>query len=184
MGEQLELIGGPTDTSAGSTAKRLVNRWVLAERLGCNPQTLYKWADAGMPVAVRGRSGRCSLYDEDAVQAWLSERQAGRTRPGLDLAAERAKLTRVQTEVAALKLRAARGDFISSQDADRALRAMATAARAALLAVSARAVLSGVPPEYEATINRLIVESLRELSEARTIRELAAVGYQEQETLA
>jgi phage terminase Nu1 subunit (DNA packaging protein) len=54
----------------------VVTRRELAELLGVHMQTVTRWEQAGLPIAVRGRRGKPSLYRLSAVRAWLRTRDA------------------------------------------------------------------------------------------------------------
>jgi hypothetical protein len=92
----------------GSKSKReperklkLVTRRQLADALGCDPRTIAKWQDEGMPVAVKGRGGRPSRYDQRSCIAWKKQREVAATQPGhLDLLMERARKERAQAALA------------------------------------------------------------------------------------
>jgi phage terminase Nu1 subunit (DNA packaging protein) len=151
---------------------RLATRQEAVKALGlASPRALDRLIERGAPGPRPGKPGG-RRYDVAAIAAWRDAR-AARQRPTLDLALERAKLAQVQRALASLKLREARGELIRAKDAADVLRGIVAAARAQLLSVPRRAVLAGLPREHEPAIRRLIVEALRELSEARTLAELA-----------
>ena len=140
-------------------------------------RALDRLIERGAPGPRPGKRGS-RRYDVPAIRAWRTQREA-RTRPALDLATERAALAHVQTSLTKLKLREARGELVKAVDAERVLRAIATAAKTELLSVSRRAVLAGLPREHEALVRRLVTEALRELSEARSLRALEDVRERE-----
>jgi phage terminase Nu1 subunit (DNA packaging protein) len=135
-----------------------------------SPRALDRLVERGAPAPRPGKRGT-RRYDVAAIDGWRRERQA-RQRPALDLATERAKLARVQRELTTLKLREARGELIRATDAVDVQRAIATAAKVQLVAVSRRAVLAGLPREHEPLVKRLITEALRDLSAVKTIAAL------------
>lgn len=71
---------------------------------------------------------------------------------------------RAEAALAELRYEREAGRLISVEEVEAAQRAVATAAKAALLAVPKRAVLAGLPREHEPLVARLITEALRELA--------------------
>lgn len=154
---------------------RLSTRAEAVHALGLSsPRALDRLIERGAPGPKPGKRG-AARYDVEAIAAWRSQRQA-RTQPTLDLALERAKLARVQTQLTALKVREARGELVKAADAERVLRAITVAAKTQLLAVPRRAVLAGLPRTHEPLVKRLITDALRELADVRTLRELTDRG--------
>lgn len=155
------------------TRRKLATRAEAVAALSLpSPRALDKLIERGAPAPAPGKRGT-ARYDVAAIRKWQEARQ-DRQRPILDLAAERAQLARVQTELTTLKLHEARGELVKAADAERVLRAIATSTKTAILSVPRRAVLTGLPREHEPLIRRLLTESLRELSEVRTLRGLSA----------
>lgn len=152
----------------GST---LATRAEAVKALGlASPRALDKLIERGAPSPRPGKRGT-KRYDVAAIAAWRDARTA-RTQPTYDLALERAKLARVQRQLAELKVKEARGSLIRAVDAEHVQRSIAAAVKAQLLAVPRRAVLGGLPREHEPLVRSLIVEALRELSEVRTVAAL------------
>jgi phage terminase Nu1 subunit (DNA packaging protein) len=150
---------------------KLATRSETVAALGLpSPRALDRLIERGAPPPKPGKRGS-RRYDVAAIVKWRDERQA-RLTPTYDLVAERAKLARVQRQLAELKVKEARGQLIRAADAEHVQRSIAAAVRAQLLAVPRRAVLGGLPREHEALVRGLIVEALRELSEVRTVAAL------------
>lgn len=163
--------------------KKLATRAEAVERLGLpSARALDRLIERGAPGPAPGKKGS-GRYDVAAIQAWMTARQA-RVKPTLDLAAERAKLARVQRQLTTLKLREHRGDVVRAKDALLAYQAIAGAVRVQLLAVPRNAVLGGLPREHEALVKRLIVQALRDLSDIRTMAQLGAITAIEEDTAA
>lgn len=161
-------------------ADRLATRAEAVAALGlASPRALDKLIERGAPGPRPGKRGT-RRYDVPAIEAWRLARQA-RTRPTLDLAAERAKLARVQRQVATLRYREARGELVRAKDVLQGQRGIAGAVKAALMSVSRRAVLAGLPQEHEPLIRRLVVEALRELSGLRTAAALSRTADAEED---
>jgi len=147
-----------------------------------SPRALDRLIERGAPGPRPGKPG-AARYDVPAIATWRRAR-AARTRPTLDLCAERAKLARVQRKLTELKLREARGEFIRAKDVASAQRAIAAAAKASLLAVPRRAVLAGLPREHEALVKQLITEALRELAQVQTVAGLNTKGTADEDAAA
>lgn len=173
MNEAQVLVSSQAPPGVGGTlAGRLATRAEAVAALGlASPRALDKLIERGAPAPQPGKRGS-RRYDVAAIDAWRKARQT-RTQPALDLAAERAKLARVQRQLTTLRLREARGELIRAKAVVEVQRAIAGAVKAQLLAVSRRAVLAGLPRDHEPLIRRLVVEALRELSEVRTIATLS-----------
>lgn len=124
-------MGGNKDA-----AKKWLTRVKLAKALGCNPRTIAKWLEDGMPVARRGRGGRPSLYDPEACAAWREskiEAVVGTPAGGLNWSHERARKERAQA-VLAEQLAASRAqDLLPKADVERAWGTLVAAARTKLL---------------------------------------------------
>ncbi len=76
-------------------------------------QTIVKWERDAMPVAQRGRPGRPSLYDIDAVIRWRAMRDAAAESPdALSLQRERALKERAQRELALQTYASRAGELI------------------------------------------------------------------------
>jgi phage terminase Nu1 subunit (DNA packaging protein) len=135
-----------------------------------SPRALDRLIERGAPAPKPGKRGS-KRYDVAAIATWRDARQA-RTQPTYDLTLERAKLARVQRQLAELKVQEARGSLIRAVDAEHVQRSIAAAVKSQLLAVPRRAVLGGLPREHEPLVRTLIVEALRELSEVRTVAAL------------
>lgn len=159
-------------------AVKLSTRAQAVKALGLpSSRALDKLIEKGAPAPAPGKRGS-ARYDVAAIEAWRLARRA-RVRPVLDLATERAALANVQTKLARLKLREARGELVKAADAEEVLRLIATATRAAVLAIPRRAVLAGVPREHEATLKALVTEALRDLSETKTLAGLGKLAARE-----
>lgn len=97
-------------------------------------QTVTKWEREGMPIAVRGRKGKPSLYRESDVRAWLMARDIGAVGGGqAEVARERARKERAQA-VLAEQLAAARArELLPRDEVRRAWEQIVAAVRTALL---------------------------------------------------
>lgn len=152
--------------------RKLATRAEVIEALGLDsPRRLDKMIERGAPGPAPGKKGT-RRYDLDALRTWMEERRA-RMQPVLDLNAERAKLARVQRQLARLKVHAMRKTLVPEKDVVSGWRAVLGATRAQLLAVPRQAVLSGLPREHEPLVKRLITDALRELSEVQSIEQLS-----------
>jgi phage terminase Nu1 subunit (DNA packaging protein) len=128
----------PDETSSG----RLHTRVELAALLGVNPVTITKWQGEGLPVAVQGGRGRESKYKMADVWRWGLERERARATVNggggseVNLPVERAKLSRIQTQLAQQKFRKAEGELLEVSEIGRTWSLIVLAIKAKLLALA------------------------------------------------
>jgi len=146
---------------------KTLTRMELAKALECNPRTIAKWQEEGLPVATRGRGGRASRYDETLVRAWLAARdEASRQEGALDLATERARKEHWQGLLAEQLHKARERELLPRVDVEKAWGSEVAAVRTKLLAwkttladrVCRAATLGG-----EAAVERVLEEAVREV---------------------
>lgn len=114
---------------------RGLTRLELAAALGCDPRTIAKWLEEGLPVLSRGRGGRPSRYDEAKAKSWLAARNAAAAAgEHLDLAHERARKEHFQALLAEQLHKTRSGELIPRVDAVRDWGAIVAAIRTKLLA--------------------------------------------------
>lgn len=155
----------------------LLTRRELAGVLDCNPRTIAKWQEEGLPVAVRGRGGRPSLYSESEVRAWLQAREEAARAPGapLDLAQERARKEHWQALVAEQTYRTRERELLPRDEVEKTWSGYVAAVRAKLLAwpvtladqVHRVSTLEGVIG-VERELNRAVRDVLREFADGET----------------
>jgi phage terminase Nu1 subunit (DNA packaging protein) len=160
-----------TPRAAASTRHRLLTRPELAAHLHCNPRTVAKWIEEGLPVATRGRGGRASRYDEADVRIWLDARNAAEASPGGGFAAARMRKEIAQAVESEQRVAVRAGKLLLAEDVDRTWSAEVSAVRARLLAIptawSDRLHRAGAL-EGAAGIEALLVEAIHQV-----LRELA-----------
>lgn len=148
---------------------RTLTRLQLAKALDCNPRTIPKWQEEGMPVAERGRGGRASRYDEVAVRAWVEghEKAVGQT----DVARERARKEKAQAELAEQLHQARARNLLPADEVEKVVAARVAAARtlvlswkSALVPTLARAFTLGGEAEMERVFDEAARRFLFELS--------------------
>lgn len=137
-----------------------------------SPRHLDKLIERGAPGPAPGKKGT-ARYDVEALRAWVEDRRA-RVKPMDVLLAERAKQAKLDTQMKRLRLREANQELVPASRAVDVQRAIAGAVRAQVLAVPRRAVIAGLPQEFEPLIRRLLHEALSELAEIQTLARLAA----------
>jgi phage terminase Nu1 subunit (DNA packaging protein) len=151
---------------------RLLTRKQLAAELECDPRTIAKWQEDGMPVAARGRGGRASRYDLAVCRAWKDARAKAAAKSGLgDLAFERAQREREQAKLLRQKFLANSRELLPAAEVEKQWLATAAAVRGALLAIPVTeadrihrtALLDGVAG-VEAALAEIIDRALSELS--------------------
>jgi phage terminase Nu1 subunit (DNA packaging protein) len=154
------------------TDRRLLTKRELAEALDCDVRTIAKWQDEGLPVAVRGRGGRGSQYDEAACRAWKQVRDetAAGDEP-VDLVRERARLARAQAVLAEQKYAVNARQLLPADEVERAWSAEQAAVRAKLLALPQafadrlhRAAVKKGVAGADAAIREMVDEVLSELA--------------------
>jgi len=144
----------------------------LAKALGCNPRTVAKWQEEGLPVASRGRGGRASRYDETGVRAWVAAREEAAKQPGgLDWSQERARKEHWQGLLAEQLHKTRERELLPRLEAEKAWSAEVAAARTKLLAwrttlsdrLTRAATLEG-EPGVERVLDAAVRDVLRELA--------------------
>lgn len=122
-----------------SQVARLLTRTELAAELGKNPVTITKWQGEGLPVAVRGGRGRESKYRIADVWEWGLARERARAGGSgaaeMNLPVERAKLSRIQTQLAQQKFRKAEGELLEAHEIGRTWSLIVLAIKSKLLAL-------------------------------------------------
>ncbi|MGE3474119.1 MAG: terminase small subunit [Vicinamibacterales bacterium] len=132
-------LGDHPPASAGppNVVGDLVTRRELAAQLGHHMQTITKWEQQGLPIEVRGRKGRSSLYSLANVQAWIARREAAATQsaPGSpnDLVAARAFRERLAGERIKQVIERESGQSMPVDEVKRLMAAEAGAIRAIVL---------------------------------------------------
>lgn len=149
---------------------KLMTRVELARALRKNPQSVTKWLAEGMPVAKRGKGGRASLFDPEAVGAWLEARNTVVSDGPVDVARERARKERAQA-ILAEQLAASRArELLPVAEVERVWSAERDAIRTAVLTLPSQAprvfrvgTLDG-EPGVEKALKEIAHEILRELA--------------------
>lgn len=128
--------------------------------------TISKWVQQGMPVAERGRGGRPSRYDLEAVRAWLRQRtEAADAGAPIDVARERARYFRLQADRTELDVRKRAGELVEAAEVEQRWASIVTAVRESLLSLPDVAVQRGiVAPANEDALVELVDEALRDLA--------------------
>ena len=116
------------------TARKLVTRRKLAELFAVHMQTVTKWEQEGMPIAVRGGRGKPSRYSERDVRAWLKAREeAAENGLMLDPVQERARRERAQAILAEQTVAIRARELVPRAEVEKAWTAEVSAVRAKLL---------------------------------------------------
>ncbi len=114
---------------------RLVTRRELAAALGTHMQTITKWEQDGMPVAMRGGPGRPSKYDKRTVAEWKAARDLAAQTPGaVSVQQERARKERAQAMLAEQTHEARGKELLPRDEVKRVMARRAMAIRTKLLA--------------------------------------------------
>jgi phage terminase Nu1 subunit (DNA packaging protein) len=158
-------------TAQGRTGKQgLVTSKQLATSLDCHPRSIAKWLDEGAPVAVRGRGGRPSLYDEEAFTTWVQAREE-QAQHSPDLLVSRARKEMAQALEAEQRVALKARTLIHVDDVERVWSAQVSAIRSRLLAMPTEladklhrvATLDGVAG-VETVLEAAVHDVLRELA--------------------
>jgi phage terminase Nu1 subunit (DNA packaging protein) len=116
--------------------RRLLTRVELSRELGCDPRTVAKWIEEGLPVHTRGRGGRASLYSLKSAREWKRQRDESSTSVGaLDPHQERARRDRAQALLAEQQLRTRERELLPATEVQKAWSAEVSAVRAQALAI-------------------------------------------------
>jgi phage terminase Nu1 subunit (DNA packaging protein) len=151
-----------------NAASTLLTRRELARRLNVHMMTISaKWEPAGMPIAERGRGGRPSLYNEQAVRAWLQEREeAAKSGKLRDVQQARAKKEIAQAALAEQTYQIRDGAYILRAEAERAWAGEVNAAKQHALAWAttlADKLYRAATLEGLAGVERILNSAVREL---------------------
>jgi predicted DNA-binding transcriptional regulator AlpA len=130
--------------SASATPDGLLTRRELAAALSVgrpeplHMQTVTKWEQENMPVAVRGGKGRPSFYDEAEVRAWIEERaekaKAAAAPGGFNPFQAKAEKEYWQGRLARQQHELRSGELVRTIDVEKMWTAEVTAVRAIILA--------------------------------------------------
>lgn len=155
------------------TNRKLLTRKQLAKALNYNERTIAKLQDEGMPVAVRGRGGAPSQFDEAEVRKFLRERADKKPadQGNKSFFAERAEKERWQGLLAKQQYLTRQRELLPRQEVERAWGAEVTAVRTKLLSWSTTiadqvhrvSTLEGLPG-VERVLNDAVRDVLRELA--------------------
>jgi phage terminase Nu1 subunit (DNA packaging protein) len=159
-------------TAAALTSKewRMVNRQQLAVLMGVAVDTVTHWAKEGMPVDVAGGRGKESQYDAVACLDWQRQRIGKNAKE----AAHTRALT-ASAELNELKLAEQRGEVVRRDEVVQTTLAFAMAWRAKVLRLPRRLVqLAAIPRESEGRVKEACRELLEEISQFKTLDDLAA----------
>ena len=116
------------------TTRKLVTRRKLAELFAVHMQTVTKWEQEGMPIAVRGSRGRPTKYSESDVKEWLQAREeAAEQGLMLDPVQERARRERAQAILAEQTVAIRARELVPRAEVEKAWGAEVSAVRAKLL---------------------------------------------------
>jgi phage terminase Nu1 subunit (DNA packaging protein) len=158
----------------------------LATLLGTNPGTISKWEAEGLPVAVKGGQGTPSKFRMPDVWRWGLDREraraSGSTDPAMNLPVERAKLSRIQTQLAQQKFRKAEGELLEAHEIGRTWSLIVLAIKSKLLALATTVAdrivgaVRGADTEEEA---RAAVVAIVAAEVRDTLRELAGWKVEE-----
>lgn len=161
----------------------LATRLQLGKIFGKNPRTIAKWLEEGLPVAVRGRGGKSSLYPIPQCVQWVFKRELaalGGDKPGGELQPlqERARLDRVRREELELKMEVRRGELMPCDQVAMEFADIANAVKARMrripdsIADRLIAVASRGPAPVKGLLLGEIDDALREL--AREVEQVIA----------
>lgn len=159
----------------GESTQVRVNRNTMAALVGVSLPTLSKYIDQGMPVATEGRRGVAWELDVADCFAWVLSRREEQWRQEhglsadepIDLALERARLARVQTEAGELKNAVMRRELVPARAVLEHWAQQTVATRTHLRAIPSQ--LKGAIPHMTADevvlARKLIDRALSELAD-------------------
>lgn len=157
-----------------------LTRAELGQAFGVGVTRITRWTGEGMPVYDKGGSGRQSRYDLAAVIDWQVDRRVRQARESgsgaggggpVDLALERAKLTRAMTVRALLEVGLKRRELLPASEVRQVFGACVHAVRAGLLAmpqaIAEQCTVAAVdgPAAVEGIIKRQVYDVLRGLAQ-------------------
>jgi phage terminase Nu1 subunit (DNA packaging protein) len=137
-------------------------------------QTVTKWEGDGLPVLERGRKGKPSFYDIEAVRNWLGQRdEAAKQNGTVDVAQERARRERAQAVLAEQTFQMRSKELLPRVEVERVWEAEVIAVRTRLLAIPptfADRVYQAAIGEGIGGVERVLAESVNDV-----LRELTGV---------
>lgn len=152
----------------------------LAALLGINRRNVLDWANRGVLVRAEKRGQYRTLESIHAYAAALIDVAARREEnSGAGLPAERTKLTRVNRELAEVKLAQLQAETITREEAGAAWAAFATTVRRSLrsLPSAAREAVPALTAHDEAKLRKMVSDKLADLAtEAASIAIAADPG--------
>lgn len=137
----------------------LLTRKELADAFDVHPQTVTKWERDGLPIEKRGRPGIPSLYDREAVEAWLNARAEAAQHGGpVDVARERARKERAQARLAEQKYLERSGELVTAEEVVEVWGAHINAVRTKLLVLPTLPQFAIVANELEQKVREILTE--------------------------
>ncbi len=154
--------------------KLLVTRQQLGKIFDKVPRTIAKWLEEGLPVAVRGRGGKPSLYPVPQCVQWVLKRELAANGPAaggnLSPQQERAQLDRVRREKLELEMQVDRSELLPADQVDREFADISNAVKARMRripdAIADRVIAQAArgPAAVKALLLAEIDDALRELA--------------------
>jgi len=146
--------------------------------LGVSRSRFATLVSEGLPVVQAGSKGVPWKIDLREAVAWMLAQARGGKPGRLDPQQERARLDHLRSEAQELKNAQERGELVPGDDLQKALVALATAARSRILAVPSKLAQALAAAATPAEAHKIVEEALTE-----ALEELAAEGDRAQATL-
>jgi len=150
----------PVSKKKPTDAWRVVDRLQLSKLLGVHRDTVTHYTREGMPVIVKGGSGKRSSYDAVECVAWWRENQGKNAKENAQTRAYNA-----QADLNELKLKIQRGELLPRDEVVAAGQNYTKAWVAKIRALPRAMVQAGcVAKNREIEISRMLNEVLKEIS--------------------
>ena len=143
-------------------------------------QTVTKWEADGLPVLERGRKGKPSFYDLEAVRDWVGKRDDAAKKNGtVDVAQERARRERAQAVLAEQTFQMRSRELLPRVEVERVWESEVIAVRTKLLQIPptfAERVYQAAVSEGIGGVERILMESVHDVLRELTDVEEAATA--------
>lgn len=155
-----------------------LTRQQLAELFDVDPATITRYERNGMPVAKKAPRGQNSLFDPEVCRKWKDDVDAMKllATSGLNLEAERARLTRAQAERAERENLRAQGKLLDREEVSRAGQAYTAAWSAKVRTIPRLMTQAGlITREQEPQVATICREILTEIASWKTLADVERI---------
>lgn len=174
-----------TEDAAPKPNEGWLTRQQLTDLFDVDPATITRYERNGMPVAKKAPRGQHSLFDPEVCRKWKDDVDAMKllATSGLNLDAERARLTRAQAEKVERENLRRQGELIEREEVSRAGQAYTAAWSAKVRTIPRRMTVAGlITREQEPQVALICREILIEIAGWKTLADVEEVVPAEQKS--